>query len=312
MAYVDTLTGDPANAFAQLLANTERLRECFLGSVAPTDVTATEGQFWLDDSTDPHVLKVFIDTTGGGTPSWQAVSGLIGANVDYLLYQLVNARLENVAADMTPAPNNIGRVAFHTVKETIEAVLNSGQLGFIPMLRTDKYLPIMAPPMTWFPDTTNPPTVAEAAMTGGGSFRGYLFDATNERISRMFRVPEGWVGNADIVLRVTVLLAAAETANDDIEAEIDWNKVTPEPGTDVATKTSTNVQVAHDIGAVNTQYSMHVFDFTLDHDVAANVITAGDRLNVEFGLYALTQVTGGVIFVDAEMLFPPSHTMLES
>lgn len=302
MAFVSTLTGDPANAMTQLHANTERLRAAFIGATAPTDVTATEGQLWLDNSSDPHVLRVYIDTAGSGTPTWQEVTSLITADVDYALNAAINFIIENVGSDMVPSGSNIGRVALSTARDTPQTILTSGQLGHFAMLRNDRRWPIEAPPASWHLDATNPPTPAEVAMTGGGSFRGLLFDAVNERMSRFFRVPAVWSTNQDLVLRVHFLLNAAEISGDDVKGEIDWRRG-DHASAENFDGTSENFQLAKDLGATVAQYTANFIDLVIDHDAVGNVIGAGDLINVEFGLYAIDEVAS-IIVVDTELLVP--------
>lgn len=317
MAYTIPIVGEPRDALSQLLGNTEELRQMFIGPVAPTVPTPVEGQMWLDTATDPHVVKVFIDTTGT-SPTWQALATLIGADVDYTLFQALNFRIENTGADPVPSAPEIGRMVLHTGESVVKVVLSATALGTLLAAEKNVDMDSVRPTFGWFVDGTNPPTVAEAAMGSGagGNFGGWEFDADNERIHASVRVPRSWSGTADPIVRVHCLVAnAGQLTTDEIRPVLKWNKQTP-VGSDVATRNSTqDISVAQALGAGNAQYAAQTVDLTIDHDVIApdpNAISVGDMLNLEIGLRDVgAGAVTGIIVNDVEILFPMGNTVFE-
>jgi hypothetical protein len=107
---------------------------------------------------------------------------------------------------------------------------------------------------------------------------GWLFDATNEKRTFVFRVPTNWIGTSDMRFRLYQLLDAAEIAGDDIEWE--GSLVAMTPGADYATQLETALaDSVKDIGAdaqAIDEGGLHFNDFVLDYNDVTNPIAAGD------------------------------------
>ncbi len=309
MAWVTPLTGSPANALAQEHANLLLIDTCHIGSAAPT-TDLNEGRLWLDNSSDPHVLKIYSDRLAG-TPAWNIVNAGVDGDMDFLLNQIINGRLENTGSAATPASGNVGYVYLHTGSSVPQVVISATKFATFMVGDTSQFFAVPIPPNDWIDDDGTPPTKADIAMTTSGNFRGKQFDAVAERMSVQVEIPPAWNTTADPVLRVRVLIeTAAASANEDIDVEIDWNRVRVGNG-DLATKASVTKLTPYDIGSNNAQYTLHEIDFALDRAASGNELLVGDYVNIEFGLTNLDEVDS-IIFVGAKMRYPMGTTIFEA
>lgn len=152
---------------------------------------------------------------------------------------------------------------------------------------------------------------ASTAATASTATRlgGWLMDATAEELNFVAKdpVPEGWTGANDLLLKVCFLLAAAETAADDVDMDCTWLSLTATSG-DGSDKTGTAAStVNYDIGGTAiSQYDLHTLTVTIDHDDATNPVAAGDYIS---GYLSRNTVDGagkvaGIIVVSATLLVP--------
>lgn len=303
MAYVTPLTGSGANAMAINHANVEEVRICFAGASEPSP--KNEGQFWLDTSVTPPILKQYLDNGGG--LAWEIVGTLLHGDLDCDLNQLINARFENTATSPTPDAGNVGYMILHTGEERLQVVVSASEFDRVVHGNSGDLIPIDLFVGQWKLDATNPPTEATKGSTP--TTRGLLFDAVNELASIQFRIPQGFTDAHDIKLRLFTALNQAETAGDDEDWTADLVAVQPDNGEGFA-GTSTQAVALVDLGSHVADGDSHQIDITLDYDDATNPLNPGDLVTVEIHRTNLTEV-GGVILTHAQALFPFGGTLFE-
>jgi hypothetical protein len=137
----------------------------------------------------------------------------------------------------------------------------------------------------------------------------YLLDATDEYLYFGADVHDDWDGASDVFVEVNVALDAAETNNDDIEAEIICEYYGEHESITTAYKTQTR-SVNHDIGTYSAAGMMHELVFALDFDLASNVIEDHDVLKCRFRLDGTTTVDS-VYFVEASIQYRTKLPALE-
>lgn len=296
-ATIDTATQTGADVFGHLADRTDTLLTSFSGSSSPG--TPSQGQLWLDTSAASYVLKVYADLDATGA-AWYEVGTVLHGTVDGNNNQLANVRLENLTSHTTPSAGVIGEVYIHTTEEKASIIVSATEREVLMSANNTDYIATWLPAAVWENDATNPPT----AVTVGTSpvVRGKLFDATNERASVSVVVPSGYSGDSDCILRCYAYLNAAETASDTIDAVVDLVSVQPD-NDEVPTGTSTQYTRSESISTQNTQYALHKFDVTLTYNDATNPISAGDLIEIEFGLSSVASVAG-IIFRGAQFLAP--------
>lgn len=150
-----------------------------------------------------------------------------------------------------------------------------------------------------------PATASTATILGG-----WLLDATAEQLNVVAKeaVPVGYTGAHDCQLAVDVILAAAETANDDIDHNgvIRSVRAGEGPGKSSTAMTALDENKSagsYDIGPDNAQYDRHRVYFSIDYDDATNPVAAGDYLAATINLATITGVAG-IVVVGAEYLIP--------
>jgi hypothetical protein len=280
-----TQTG--AQVFGHLADRTDTIRSCFSGDNAPS--SPVEGQLWWES--DRNVLQVF-DGTG-----WVEVGTFLNANVDYQLNQLLNARMQNSGSNPTPAAGNVAYIILHTGAAKLKVVVTSTRLETILSVSN---LDLQSVPITNLRAGTGAPALTTFGTTP--VCEGWLLDNATKRLRGSARLPAGYSADADVKLRVHCLLASAETAADTIDAVCDWKKQV-EGSTDSATGTSSQDTVSVSVGANAGQYTYHEFDIPLAFNDADNPLVAGVLIHFEFGLSAITSVTG-IIVQDVEFVAP--------
>lgn len=143
----------------------------------------------------------------------------------------------------------------------------------------------------------------------GGASLYWLLDATNEYLYLSGCVSSDWDGESDIVIGVHVALNVNETANDTIDAELIAEYATEHDDMDTS-KTQTRT-ISHDIGNYNSAGEVHRLIFILDHDLANNVIDAGDHIKLRFRLSSVASVTA-VRFLCGRMLYRTKYPRQEA
>lgn len=285
----DENTGDSIpTAFLELENRTLELRSCWVGPTAPSN--PVEGQHWIDTSTDPHVLKVYIDIAAG-TPSWQPLGPLsrlpASINADPSMaddrqapYEFKALRIENRATLPTVAAGNAGLAVYRTTDGEVyvaDEPVSAAWKGLLSVVQSASYdtveLDLSGDVGN---DTTNPPT-----KTKKGVLEGWLFDATNEKRTFALVVPKNWSADADLQLHLDQVLDASETAGDDIEWSGEIRSLAPQE--DKVSKTATAlVDATTDIGAdvdgIDEGGGPHRTTLTIDHDDATNPVAVGNLL----------------------------------
>lgn len=286
--FTATNSGTAATVMDNLLANTNTLRSSFSNATAPS--TPVAGQLWLD--TTLNLLKVYGDIDGGGADWFAIATAYTDSDVDLVLNQLLNARLENQAGNETPGAGNVGQVYLNTTTAKMMIVSSATLLDTIVSGTNAEYIALDMPVKAADWDATNPPTAVTVGTTP--TIRGALFSATNQAVSGNFRIPDGYSGDADLKMEVSFALNAAETANDTVDATLDMVVTTPHLN-ETLTKTSTQATVSFDIEAHNAQYSTHVLSFTIDYNDATNPVSAGDEIEWEFSLSSVASVAAIIV-----------------
>lgn len=290
-------SGTGAEVDDDLLDNTNTLRSSFSGSSAAG--SPVQGQLWLDTSAAEYALKVYGDLEGTGAAQYE-IGSVLHTDLKLRNNQLVDVRLENKTAETTPGAGVIGEVYLHTTAAKMRVIVSATVREVVMSGSNVDYIPLTLPARAWDLDATNPPTAVTVGTTP--TIRGLLFDATNEKMSIAVPVPAGYSADADLKLRVWCYLNAAETASDTIDAAIQVLSLQPDNG-ELATATSTQYTKSESIGAQNTQYALHKFDFTITYNDATNPVAAGDMLEIEFALSSIASVAG-IIFRSAQLLVP--------
>jgi len=99
-------------------------------------------------------------------------------------------------------------------------------------------------------------------------------------------IHDDWDAATDVTIDVYGYLPAAETANDHIHMSVRMDYGTPG---DLANGLKTQTVVNnYDVVAGNTQYTMHKLSFTLNWDLADNVLEVGDLLHLKVWLNDVT------------------------
>lgn len=292
-AAIDQATQTGTAVLGHLDDRTDSLQSSFSGTAYPG--SPVEGQ--LCYRTDTDILYVYSDA------SWSEIATAgneLAADMEFSFQEAKEMRVENLAADEAVAAGKDGHVFYHTGEGELKFVDNGVDTA-VKTVRSviqgttvrELNLPLSAVGL----DASNPPTAGTKGTTP--TWRGYLFDATNELMSFVVRVPADY-HTADLTLRLKCVLNQAETANDDI----DWSGnvrsiVSGESASGTSTATAASLT---DIGANNADGDMIDCDITIDYDDADNPINAGDTLCVEINRTDLAEV-GGVILVAATLRY---------
>ncbi len=305
MAYVDIdqTTESVTTILGTLDDRTDALRNCFIGTAAPTgDAGPVEGQIWLDNSGTPYVLKLYADFDGGGV-TWNEIAVLkeLTSDMECSFQQMNDMRLENRGTAQAVSAANEGAVWLLTGDGEVYFVDNGVDNAVKKVIAVVAGTTVERKDIPLSPvgiPSSNPPTQVEIGTTP--TIRGYLLDATNEKFTLTTRIPTNYSEDGDLTLVLRVLLNAAETANDDINVTAD---LVAFADTEAANKTSTQASVDHDIGANNAQYDCHEVPITIDYDDANNPITPNDNLVVEVYLDSVASVAG-VVLIGAHLQYP--------
>lgn len=297
---ITTSTDGVDTGFGKLINQIAALLSCFSGATAPSSPVA--GQFWLDTSTTPNILKQYGDVGAGN--AWNEIGTLakISSTVDVNWQELQNERVHNRSSAPAVDAGHDGHLYLLTtdgeiyfIDQAIDGVIK--KVCSVIVGTTDATLQI--PLSSWNLDATNPPTAATKGTTP--TVRGLLFDAANELAMLGVRVPTNYSEDGDLKLRLWCVLDQAETASDDIDWSADLVTVA---GGELVSKTSTAAAASlTDISTNNGDGAMHACDVTIDFDDANNPVAAGDWLLIEIHRTDLAEV-GGVIVIGAALVYP--------
>lgn len=130
------------------------------------------------------------------------------------------------------------------------------------------------------------PGASGATKTELNGIFSYKLDAVNEWLYYGVDIHNDWDESSDIIIEVTGYLTNAETANDLIRMSVRCDYGTDHDNANTF-KTQT-LTADHNIGALNAQYDVHKISFTLDYDLAANVLEVGDVVHLKVWLDDVT------------------------
>lgn len=263
----------------------------------------SNGEWWIRNDTPSRlVLKV---RQNGATVNG-ILTHILEENLDCDGNQLVNLLAEKLAVGSLPSPSSANEARFCydetnqrwvLLTDTTTYYVAMSDKGATMYRAIECRLDVVA--------IASDPATADVNTVLGG----WLMDATAKTLNVIARerIPSGWTAANDLLLETVVLLAAAETAGDDIDMDLDWRSITPESA-DTPAKTVTAATVVNkDIGSTAiVQYAGIVLQHTIDHDDATNPVAAGDIFH---GVLQRNTVGGagkvaGVIAVSAELLVP--------
>lgn len=229
----------------------------------------------------------------------------INDDLDLQGNEIKNFRAEQLATGSlpTPAAGTSGEIPFDLTVER-HASIDSADQYYLARFKVDgtEYFGIRIPLEKGVVDgpATNP-----TPDSLKNEISGWLFDATNEELLLSARVPAGWTGGHDLLLRTGWWLNQAETANDDLEVASDWATITP--GVDSASKAEeTSATAATDIGSGTADGTFHWNDVVIDYAAIGNVIAANDLLRMIVRRVSVGGAgkVGGAILSEAWLLIP--------
>ena len=291
----NTSTGDdPAVFAATVKANAEKNRNHFIDSAAPA--SPVEGMLWFDDNDATRfVCKLYQNG------AWVVLTDKIAeGNRDFDGKQALTFLIERLATGSLPAASaaNEARLAWDSTREQGVEV-GSAQRWYQGRWRTDGTAEKRIPCDLQVTNLGTPATASTATDMGG-----WLLDAAGEELNiiPLSAVPYGYTGAHDLYLDVACLLGVAETANDDID--MTGNYISMTPGTDGTGLAETTIAaVASDIGSSAAQYALHSVRLTLDWDLPASNVAAGDYIRATITRNGLTNIAG-IIVVGATLAVP--------
>ena len=297
MSWVTTYTGSYANGLSQSESNEQILWRTARG--AAEDAGKVEGSQWVDSSAAAEVHKIYQDTTGSG-PAWYEVGSQQHGDLTFLGDdggQVVFFKFEQRASDRTPDADKIGAAWHRTDTEQLRINIDAANVATIVTVPDGGYIQRELPLESWTLGGTGP-----AAATKGTTpaVPGLRFTATNQKITRLVRVPAGFSGLDDVKIRVEMVLNQAESVGDDINLTLNYEV---RAVGEAFGGTSSSVTGTTDVGSNNADGKRHTVEFTLPFDDADNPIAAGDLIAVEMTLTNTTTI-GDVLFVGGEALFP--------
>ena len=252
----------------------------------------------------PEEPEAFIELPTGGKTRILLLYKLLEA-LDCNLQQLNNLALEKLTTGTLPAVNaaNNGRLSYN---DTIDrAVLNAAATrAYLAQCQVDGANKLAIPCDLNVLGLGTPATASTATDRGG-----WLLDAAADELNVVARrpIPSGWSlvpdAGKDLTLRVTCLLANAETAGDDIDMDGDWQA---ERSGAAGPSSVAFAAVTKDIGSQFAQYALHDVDLVVDWDSDATNLAAGDwfKGKINHAASAAAGAVNGVIVVAAQLLVP--------
>ena len=297
----DTGSGDDPAAFATLVKTwLETLRNFHIGSSPPA--SPVEGMIWIDNTSATRLVVKLYQSA-----AWVVLTDKIAeGNRDFDLNQALNFVLEYMTTSAITAlvgSTHRGRVIWdNTVQRSVE-------VDSSPVKRYRGLYNINGTDYIAYPTELGVVGASPAASADTNTRKGgWLLDTTSKELNwkAAAAVLDGWTGAHDLLLDMFFMLAAAVTAGDDVDQDMDWIKETPGSG-DVPTKTVTAATtVNYDIGSATAQYALHKLRLTLVHDAAPNVIAKKDELS---GVFKRNTVGGAgkvanIIVYKANLLVP--------
>ncbi len=286
------------DGFDQLIEMIDATRSNFIGSSAFG--VPVNGEIWMDDTDSTDYIPKLYENSGFISLDLKYT---LGANKDFSNYQAINFCAENLGGTPSTESTTIGRIIFNTTDGDLEFDDNgvsasykkvvSYPVGVGTLIR--KNIPITS----WQADGSNPPT--ETSAGSSPECKGWLFNATNEKMTLTYPVPGGWIGSSDINLLVHTALNNAETNGDDIDFQVNYIAATGGAG-EALDKTSTLASTRHDISTSSGQYDFNTVSIVIDYDDATNPISPYDLLILELKRIDLADITG-VIFLGSELQY---------
>ncbi len=110
----------------------------------------------------------------------------------------------------------------------------------------------------------------------------YKLDAIGEYLYYATIIHSDWDASSDLTLIVGGYLTNAEAANNNIRMSIKCDYGTE--GDNANTFKTQTITATHDIESDNAQYDFHILEFTMDHDLVANVLEVGDVIGIRIWL----------------------------
>lgn len=138
----------------------------------------------------------------------------------------------------------------------------------------------------WLEAANVSPGASGATLTALNAVLSYNLDAANEFIYAGISICSDWDGTSDVTIKVCGYLPNAETANDLVRMSVRCDYAGN--GDDANTTKTQTLDQDYDISSGNAQYTFHILTFTLDHDLAANVLEKGDKLFLKIWLDDVT------------------------
>lgn len=256
------------------------------GMIVANDTVATNYTLWLRQND----AWVQLD-----------VKAALPFNKDFNNYQALSFRLENVSSTPAAQATTVGRLVFNTVEGRPLVDNNDVTAGFDWLITSRTIGELCHVPIdisTFELDNTNPPT----KKTKGSSpvVKGYEFDATNEKASLKWRVPDNWISNSNIYLNLFWMIDQVEGSGDNIDTKVTWISLVPASGK--ASRVSTITFASTDIGSGTSDGTIHKAVITIDYDDSDNPVSVGDLMVFEVSRPNLSEV-GGAILTYADVTY---------
>lgn len=298
--YVDAIAANVYQALVDLLNNTDGLFCSFADPSAPSG--QPEGGVWYQDSTE--TLK--YQDSGG----YREIGSLKHSDVDYDLFQTLNCRVENVAADLTPSGASVGRLGLHTGRHKLRAVVSGTVEETILSMSNVDLIMVDAPLNTWVKSGTAATTTVTPNTAPNTDY--WLFDATTKKARRLFRLPAGYSADADVIFRMFFTLVQPETAGDEVNVTL-WMRAPIEENASETLITHNTVYTGqYVVPAVNGALVMRTLDIPIDYDDGENALLANSFVVIEIGLADVVDIPDGIGFLGGQLLCPAGDKLTES
>jgi len=297
-ATITTSSDNLKTGIVNLDANATQQLKDWADTSAPT--SPSNGQTYTDNTVAARLVRKLRQDG-----AWVNLIGahILEENLDCDSNELVNAIAEKLATGSLPTPS-AATEARMTWDSTLERFVFTGSATqtYAAECNTDGTTFVRLPCSLNVATLGTPATASAATIYGG-----WLMDATAEEVNviALEPVPTGYTtvtaGSKDITLEIDCLLAAAETANDDIDLDGTMEAISDgaAPGDDSVAV----VAAVHDIGANAGQYDRHRVSLTFDYDLPSANVVAGDVLTAKL-FHSVAGNIAGIIVVGAYWKVP--------